>query len=69
MKPRKPGPDTLRGNSVLYKMVQKTEMKKKLFHSFYDTSKLLKQMPAQKSKRKIMGQSHLRTQEKFGTKL
>lgn len=48
---RTPGPDSLRDNSVLYKLVQKIEKKGKLLNSFYDTSKLLKEMPDENSKR------------------
>lgn len=44
-KPRTPDPDSLRGSSVLYKMIRKIEEKRTLLNSFYDTSKFLKQMP------------------------
>lgn len=50
-KPKTPGPDTFRGNSVLDKLVQKTEKKGKFLSSFYDTSKPLNQMPDENSKR------------------
>lgn len=48
-KPRTPGPDSLRGSSVLYKMVQKIE--ETAFNSYYDTSKFLKQMPDENNKK------------------
>lgn len=50
-KPKTPVPDSLRGNSIVYKMFQKIEEKGKLLNSFYDASKGLKQMPDKNSKR------------------